>query len=146
MGGFIIESIGIQYVFYLIAGLCGLSSVVAIPLLRETYAPIIRLRRAKLTRDPEKATFTDANLSGVPTSKLRYLWDNLTRPMIILTHSFICFILSFYMALSVVSFLAIVNKLTHILGSMVSAGEDHLNRTKTILSRCILPYVCDISQ
>lgn len=99
MGGFITQSIGIQYVFYLIVGLCGLSSIIAVPLLRETYAPVIRLRRAKSSSDLEKVAVADPRISEVPTNKLKYLWDNLTRPMLILTHSFICFILSFYMAL-----------------------------------------------
>lgn len=112
MGGFIAQSIGIQYVFYLVAGLCGFLSVFAIPLLRETYAPVIRLRRAKSFSDLEKAAVADPRISEVPTNKLKYLWDNLTRPMLILTRSFICFILSFYMALSVASFLSLCNKLT----------------------------------
>lgn len=108
MGGFITQSIGIQYVFYLIVGLCGLSSIIAVPLLRETYAPVIRLRRAKSSSDLEKVAVADPRISEVPTNKLKYLWDNLTRPMLILTHSFICFILSFYMALSVALFLVTV--------------------------------------
>ncbi|KAL4081769.1 major facilitator superfamily domain-containing protein [Scleroderma yunnanense] len=100
IGGFVTQSIGIQYVFYLIAGLCGFASALAIPLLRETYAPIIRLRRARLSVDPEKVAATDLRITQVPTNKWKYLWNNLTRPMLILTRSFICFILSLYMALS----------------------------------------------
>lgn len=60
----------------------------AIPLLRETYAPVIIARLAEKRRresgiDPEKALGTD-----IPVRKesvLRILWDNITRPVILLT-------------------------------------------------------------
>lgn len=92
VGGFVAETIGIQYVFYLIAGLCGVASLLAIPLLRETYAPVIRRRLYARGADPEKGvTHTQ--------DKWDYLWLNLTRPLILLTRSFICFVLSLYMAL-----------------------------------------------
>ncbi|KIJ70225.1 hypothetical protein HYDPIDRAFT_104912 [Hydnomerulius pinastri MD-312] len=99
MGGFIAQSVGIQYVFYVIVGLCGAAAAVAIPLLRETYAPVIRLQRDKLAADPEKAAATHPNLTLHHTSKLNYLWINLSRPVILLTRSFVCFVLSLYMAL-----------------------------------------------
>ena len=95
MGGFIAQSAGIQYVFYVIVGLCGGAAMLGIPLLRETYAPIIRLRRDKKTTDPEKV----AAASAPQMDKWAYLWMNLTRPIILVTQSFICFILSLYMAL-----------------------------------------------
>jgi hypothetical protein len=93
MGGFITETVGIQYAFYLIAGLCGVAAAVGIPLLRETYAPIIKLRHAP---DPEMAVADNPVLT---MGKWGYLWINLERPFIILSRSFICFILSLYMAL-----------------------------------------------
>ncbi|KAG6336351.1 hypothetical protein ID866_2746 [Astraeus odoratus] len=99
MGGFITQSVGIQYVFYLITGLCGLASAVAVPLLKETYAPIIRQREARSPSDPEKVLPSGLTTAQIPESKLNYLWVNLTRPLFILTHSFVCFILSLYMAL-----------------------------------------------
>ena len=94
MGGFITQSIGIQYVFYLIVGLCGLASIIAIPLLRETYAPVIRRRLHAQNAGLEKGI----TISG-EQDRLGYLWINLKRPVILLTRSFICFILSLYMAL-----------------------------------------------
>lgn len=94
MGGFIAQTVGIQYVFYLIAGLCGVGAIFAIPLLRETYAPIIRMRLCARGADPEKGA---ANTQV--QDKWTYLWVNLTRPVILLTHSFVCFILSLYMSL-----------------------------------------------
>ncbi|KAG1730841.1 multidrug resistance protein 4 [Suillus paluster] len=95
IGGFIAESVGIQYVFYLIAAICGVAAVLGMPILRETYAPVIRLRRDKMVLNAEKAT----TVYPVPTThrmpdKWAYLWINLKRPIILLTRSFICFILS----------------------------------------------------
>ena len=46
--------------------------------------------------DNEKAVFT-APIDE--HGKLKYLWLNLSRPIILLFGSFICFILSLYMAL-----------------------------------------------
>ncbi|KIJ66432.1 hypothetical protein HYDPIDRAFT_86594 [Hydnomerulius pinastri MD-312] len=99
MGGFITEAIGIQYVFYVVVGLTGLAALLAIPLLRETYAPVIRMRRDKLSADPEKSAAAHPNLMLHHTNKLNYLWINLSRPMILLTRSFVCFVLSLYLAL-----------------------------------------------
>lgn len=93
MGGFIAQAVGIQYVFYVIAALCGAASIFAIPLLRETYAPVIRRRLCAHGADPEKEATNEEQ------DKLDYLWLNLKRPVILLTRSFICFILSLYMAL-----------------------------------------------
>ncbi|KAE9404187.1 multidrug resistance protein 4 [Gymnopus androsaceus JB14] len=96
VGGFIAQNIGPKYVFIIIAGICGLSLAIGIPFLRETYAPVIRLRRAIADGDVEKAKHLRGPLSEI--SKRQYLWLNLSRPAILLTHSFICFILSLYMA------------------------------------------------
>lgn len=93
MGGFIAQTIGIEYVFYVIVALCGIASILAIPLFRETYAPVIR-GRLRASGDLEKEV-TNADSQD----KLGYLWLNLKRPVILLTRSFICFILSLYMAL-----------------------------------------------
>ncbi|KIO12834.1 hypothetical protein M404DRAFT_12954 [Pisolithus tinctorius Marx 270] len=97
IGGFISQSVGTQYVFYLITGLCGLAAVLAIPLLRETYAPFIRLRKSKHPTDPEKKAAAHTSAPQVPANKWNYLWVNISRPMLILTRSFICFVLSLYM-------------------------------------------------
>lgn len=98
MGGFIAESVGIQYVFYVVIAITGVAAIIGIPLLRETYAPVIRLRLDNMTLDPEKTT---AGHSALPheMGKWTYLWLNLKRPVVLLTRSFILFILSLYMAL-----------------------------------------------
>ncbi|KAG1820299.1 multidrug resistance protein 4 [Suillus subaureus] len=98
MGGFIAESVGVLYVFYVVIAISGVAAVIGIPLLRETYAPVIRLRLDNMAPDPEKTTV------GHPApqdemGKWAYLWLNLKRPIILLTRSFVLFILSLYMAL-----------------------------------------------
>ncbi|KAJ7432311.1 major facilitator superfamily domain-containing protein [Mycena galericulata] len=97
-GGFVTEKIGIKYVFIIVAGLAGLSSVLGIPILRETYSPILRLRKAKKSADPEKAAQQHPILLREHSSKLHYLWINLSRPAILLFGSLVCFMLSLYMA------------------------------------------------
>ncbi|KAG2367001.1 multidrug resistance protein 4 [Suillus spraguei] len=99
MGGFIAESIGIQYDFYIVAAISGVAAVLGIPFLRESYAPVIRFRRQRMPRDLEKAAGRRPVLTAPHMNKWVYLWINLKRPVIILTRSFICFILSLYMAL-----------------------------------------------
>ena len=115
-GGFIAQTIGVEFIFIVIAssfvliivrrsrthvclGFCGLAGLIGIPLLRETYAPIIRLRRAQRLGDPEKVAQLYPTLAHADNGKLHFLWINLSRPMILLSRSFICFILSLYMAL-----------------------------------------------
>jgi predicted MFS family arabinose efflux permease len=98
MGGYISQSIGVKYVFIVISALCGIAALVGIPLLRETYAPVIRLRLARQS-DPEKAAKLQSMLGDGQGNKWQYLWLNLKRPAMMLTCSFICFILSLYMAL-----------------------------------------------
>jgi MFS family permease len=95
-GGFIAQTIGVKYVFITMSALCSLAALIGIPFLRETYAPVIRLRLAKMSSEPEKVA--EAHL---PMNKpiWHILWLNLSRPVILLSHSFICFILSLYLAM-----------------------------------------------
>ncbi|KAH9478455.1 Efflux pump radE [Psilocybe cubensis] len=97
-GGFIAQTIGIKYVFIVIAATCGAVSMVAIPFLRETYGPVIRMRRAAKSGDPEKAAAAHPHLQQEHGSKLHVLWVNLERPFEMLFRSSVCFILSLYMA------------------------------------------------
>ncbi|KAF8214119.1 multidrug resistance protein 4 [Mycena galopus ATCC 62051] len=98
MGGFVTETIGIKYVFIIVAGLGGIASALGIPFLKETYAPLLRLRLAKKTADPEKAALQHPVLVAQHSSKLHYLWINLSRPAVLLFGSPVCFLLSLYMA------------------------------------------------
>ncbi|CCM06195.1 uncharacterized protein FIBRA_08438 [Fibroporia radiculosa] len=95
-GGFITETIGFKYVFVIIAGLCFLAGLFGIPFLRETYAPVIRLRRAKRSGDAERAI---RELFPEYDNKLQRMWADMTRPFILLTRSLVCFVLSLYLAL-----------------------------------------------
>jgi len=75
-----------------------LASLIGIPLLRETYAPVIQIRRLRAqSSDPEKAAKLQSLLVA-NKSKWQILWENLTRPVVLLTRSLICFLLSLYMA------------------------------------------------
>lgn len=98
MGGFITESVGLPYVFYVVVAMCGVAAVIGIPFLRETYAPVIRLRLDNMALDPEKTTVGHPALQH-EIGRWAYLWLNLKRPIMLLTHSFILFILSLYMSL-----------------------------------------------
>ncbi|KAG1753910.1 multidrug resistance protein 4 [Suillus paluster] len=98
IGGFIAESVGVEYVFYVIVAISGIAAILAIPLLRESYAPVIRLRRDAMASDPEKAATGHPALPH-QMGKWAYLWLNLKRPVILFTRSLICFMLSLYMAL-----------------------------------------------
>ncbi|KAJ3862106.1 multidrug resistance protein 4 [Lentinula novae-zelandiae] len=95
-GGFIAQTIGTKYVFIVIAAACAVSLLLGVPLLQETYAPVIRLRRARAEGDLEKAKHFHGPISDM--GKWEYLWLNLSRPVILLTRSSICFMLSLYMA------------------------------------------------
>ncbi|KAG7098298.1 hypothetical protein E1B28_000260 [Marasmius oreades] len=94
-GGYITQAAGIEWVFIATACTCALASVVGIPLLRETYAPVIRRRKAKRNGDSEKALQTVDPMQSLGVWE--YVWINLSRPMVLLCKSFICFILSLYM-------------------------------------------------
>jgi hypothetical protein len=66
----------------------------------ETYAPVIRMKCDLVSGDPEKARDARRHLGpDVQLGRWRFLWINLSRPVVLLTHSFICFVLSLYMAL-----------------------------------------------
>ncbi|KAH8103383.1 major facilitator superfamily domain-containing protein [Cristinia sonorae] len=97
--GYITQTVGFKYVFVVIGGLSGVAGAVGLPLLRETYAPVIRLRLAKKSADPEKAAAQHPHLIATHGSMWTVLWVNLSRPFILLTRSFVCFLLSLYMAL-----------------------------------------------
>lgn len=117
-GGFITQSIGVKWVFIVIASaslscfhaflsflhlpllvLSGVGSAIAIPFLRETYAPILRFRRAKRDGDADKAARAHPVLIEAQGSLGKIIWVSVTRPLEMLFRSFICFTLSLYMAL-----------------------------------------------
>ncbi|KIM71778.1 hypothetical protein PILCRDRAFT_16737 [Piloderma croceum F 1598] len=98
IGGYISQSVGVKYVFVFLSALCGAAALIGIPCLKETYAPVVRLAQAKRSSDFEKLVEA---LAPKNRSMWHTLWLNLSRPVILLTRSFICFILSLYLAMSV---------------------------------------------
>ncbi|KAG2038282.1 multidrug resistance protein 4 [Suillus americanus] len=93
MGSFINKPV----VFDVVVGICSIvTPILGILLMRESYAPVIRLRRDKNSLDPERAATMHPAFT---MKKWAYLWINLKRPFMIMTRSFICFILSLYMVL-----------------------------------------------
>ncbi|CAL1710913.1 unnamed protein product [Somion occarium] len=100
-GGYIAQTVGYKYIFVVIAGLSGVCAAFGIPLLRETYGPVIRLRLIKKSGQDVEKVETHPHLVAAhgPGSQFHVLWVNLTRPFILLTRSAVCFLLSFYMAL-----------------------------------------------
>jgi len=101
-GGFVVEKVGVKWIFIIVSIVCAVASLVAIPFLRETYAPIIQLRRIKHSQDPEKAARDYPELFKEQKG-LSDIWLNLTRPFLLLFGSYVCFILSLYMALCGIS-------------------------------------------
>lgn len=97
-GGWIAQTIGTKWVFIVIAIACGVSSALGIPILRETYAPVIRRRLAAKCSDPEEAAKLYPSYLHPQGSIGKIIWINLSRPVILLTRSLICFMLSLYMA------------------------------------------------
>jgi len=85
--------------------LCSVAAIVGIPFLRETYAPVVLRRKALRmlsSGDSDAAITAEKILASDPLrgtgGKLNMIWVNVSRPVILLTRSFICFILSLYMA------------------------------------------------
>lgn len=96
-GGFIAQYADIKFVFVAIAALCGAASLIGIPFLQETYAPVIQYRMAKKAGDTEKmARLRQEQTKGV--TKAQFVWVNIKRPFIYTTRSLICFLFGLYMA------------------------------------------------
>ena len=67
--------------------------------MQESYAPVVRMRYDIASGDPEKAKNARRHLGPeVQLGQWKFLWTNLSRPAMLLTHSLICFVLSLYMA------------------------------------------------
>ncbi|KAH6917753.1 multidrug resistance protein 4 [Coprinopsis sp. MPI-PUGE-AT-0042] len=97
-GGFIAQAAGIRWVFITIALICGAVGLYGVLFLRETYGPVIRYRRAERRGELEMFGKVYPHLVASHGNAMQVLWNNLARPVQILCTSFICFILSFYVA------------------------------------------------
>ncbi|QRW24297.1 major facilitator superfamily transporter [Rhizoctonia solani] len=85
-GGFITQNVGYPWVFKIISIVAGIATIFGIPLLQETYAPVLKRRYG----------YQDSGPSG---SLGEVLSENLRRPLRLLMRSMICFSLSLYMAI-----------------------------------------------
>lgn len=83
-----------------IATLSGIIAVLSLPFMQESYAPVVRMKYEMASGDPERARHARRHLGPeVQLGRWKFLWINLSRPVVLLTHSLICFVLSLYMAL-----------------------------------------------
>ena len=99
-GGFIAQTIGFNWIFIVIAIGAALGGFIGTLVLEETYAPVIRIRRAQ--REILETGVRTIEHDVLLEQHLDYkhvLWLNMTRPFALLFGSFICFILSFYMGM-----------------------------------------------
>jgi len=89
----------LTFIYLFILVVSGVASAIGIPFLRETYAPVLRMRNARKAGDLEAAERVHPMLVEAKANLANMLWVNLTRPIVLLFRSFICFILSLFMAL-----------------------------------------------
>ncbi|KAG8862990.1 hypothetical protein FRB96_000410 [Tulasnella sp. 330] len=97
-GGFIVQNLSYRWIFWIISMSGGAASIFGLIILEETYHPvIIEHREMKNFLDDEKR----GTLSMRPhrPALKDILWMNLTRPVMLLTRSFICFVMSLYMSI-----------------------------------------------
>lgn len=99
-GGFLAQTVGFRWIFIVIAVASAIGGVCGILVLKETYAPVIQIRRAKkhLKQGGEK-TIDHEVLLDERRDFGEVMWINMTRPFVLLFRSPICFILSLYMGM-----------------------------------------------
>jgi len=98
VGGYLVQAVGIKWIFIVISAFAGAIALVALPLLRETYAPLLLLRRLQRVGDPERHSSVQTSLPSTTNEKIQIIWLNLSRPVVLLFTNFICFVLALYMA------------------------------------------------
>lgn len=117
VGGFMAQMSSSEWLFILLAGwsyLCshntvsfwkavlalwGALTILGGVLLRETYSPVLRMRQAKQENDLDKAARVHPMLLDSHTHILTLFRINITRPLELLFHNFICFILCLFEAM-----------------------------------------------
>ncbi|KAK5995506.1 MFS transporter cpaT [Cladobotryum mycophilum] len=106
MGGYLTQSVGVKYGFVLTAALGAAALVLCLVFLPETDHELLRSQTVRgslwqriWNRDVEKSQTVDKRTDGsTPMTKYRAM-EAATRPLVLLTRSPICFIMSFYGAL-----------------------------------------------
>lgn len=83
----------------IVSAVAGLSLIVGIPVLRETYAPVIIERRTRKRAVDAEARGEKFDKLPAPPSLKSVFWVTFSRPFLLLTRSITCFMLSLYTAL-----------------------------------------------
>ncbi|KAF9447358.1 MFS general substrate transporter [Macrolepiota fuliginosa MF-IS2] len=91
VGGVITERVGVKYLFIILASLCGFAALVGILLLKETYGPVLRYRKALNMGDEERAMALSYDIPGKGRNILLVVWLNLRRPVTLLCITFMMF-------------------------------------------------------
>lgn len=100
IAGYVTQTIGWKWIFVIIGGMSALASAAGIPILRETYAPIIQLQIAKAEgADAEKVKEIEEKMFEGTGGGWALIRVNMIRPFILFFKSSICFLLSLYMGL-----------------------------------------------
>ncbi|KAH8804190.1 major facilitator superfamily domain-containing protein [Flagelloscypha sp. PMI_526] len=100
VAGYVGQSLEIKWIFIIMALVSAGAAVVGIPLLRETYAPVLRLRRAGLEENLDILLEEHPELAAGRTwkGKASMIWNNLSRPTLLLFQNLTLFMLASYMA------------------------------------------------
>ncbi|KAH8828658.1 major facilitator superfamily domain-containing protein [Flagelloscypha sp. PMI_526] len=100
IAGYVGQSLEIKWIFIIMALISAGAAVIGIPLLRETYAPVLLLRRAK--KEGKLDQFFEEHPEFVAgrtwKDKASIFWINLSRPTILLFQNLTLFMLALYLA------------------------------------------------
>jgi len=100
VGSFVVQALGYRWLFIITAGLDLILAFVSILFMDESYAPIVRIKRDAASKIPEKVKNARRHHgSDVQVNRWKFLCISLSRPIILLTRSLICFSMGLYMAL-----------------------------------------------
>ncbi|KAH8828660.1 major facilitator superfamily domain-containing protein [Flagelloscypha sp. PMI_526] len=101
IGGYVGMTLEIKWIFILMALISAGAAIVGIPLLKETYAPVLRQRQARVNGNLEQFFEEHPELAAGRTFKdtVSMIWVNLSRPTILLFQNFTLFMLAMYLAM-----------------------------------------------
>ncbi|KAH8804175.1 multidrug resistance protein 4 [Flagelloscypha sp. PMI_526] len=116
-GGFLVERIGIKWVFIVLAAWGALCSIVGVLTLQETYGPIVRVGQAAKSGQLEELLALHPELISARQNKLNIIWLNISRPTVLLFCSLILFLLGLYRYLIIFG-----HVLSHIIFRAVTYG------------------------
>lgn len=97
-GGYLAQYASIKYIFILLAALFGVAALAGVPLMQETYEPVIQYRMAKKAGDVLRMKELRKIQTEGSGSTAGFLWRSGVRPIVYLTRSLICFVFGLYLA------------------------------------------------